>query len=108
MKNVSIRSGFVRKLIDSSGDATGGWKYKDAPDSAVQLTVTGTGTVTATATIQCSNDGINVAVVSTTMTASGTSPASTGTVVSGPWKYMRVVLSGTLGTGAASTVTVSD
>lgn len=106
-QNVYVRSGAIYNLIQNSGDATGDWKFKDAPEVAVQLTVTGSGAIEATGTIQCSNDAVNVAVTSTTVTATGTDSASTGAVVTGPWKYIRVVISGSTGTGAASTVTCS-
>lgn len=108
MMNVSIRSGYVRELIRDSGDATGAWQFKDAPDVAVQMVVSGTDTVTSTCKIECSNDGVNVAVTATTLTPSGNPVGSAGAVVTGPWKYIRAVISGTTGTGAATTVIASE
>lgn len=59
MENVSLRSGVVRDLITGSGDATGDWKYKDAPTMAVQIIVASADGVTATATATQAGGVIN-------------------------------------------------
>lgn len=107
-QNVRLRSGWIQTLVpDTTQNVTGDWKFKDADAMAVQATVSGTGTVTATATIQVSNDGVNVAVTSATIALSGTTPQSGGAVVTGPWKYVRAVISAIAGTGATANVTAS-
>lgn len=105
-QNIMLRSGAIYTLVpDTTQNVTGDWKFKDAPDVAVQASVSGTGTVTATATIECSNDGVNVAVTSATISLSGTSPQSGGSVITGPWKYIRSRITAIAGTGATAGVT---
>lgn len=103
-QNVRVKSGYVMDLLSSNGvttNVTGDWKFKDAPNTGVQTTVTGTGAVAATITIQVSNDGVNpVGTAAGTITLSGTTSASDGFAINAAWKYIRAVVSGISGTGA--------
>lgn len=65
-------------------------------------------TVGSTVTIQQSNDASGVAVTSATITVSGTTVASGGAVITGPWKYVRAVVSGTTGATATKTTVIGS
>ena len=100
--NVWVKSGKVMDLQqNATTTATGDWKYKDAPNSTIQATVSGTGTVTPTVVIDVSNDGTNaVGTALGTITLSGTTSASDGFTTSAPWKYIRSRITAISGTGA--------
>lgn len=104
--NVWIKSGRVTDLLQgATTTTTGDWKYKDAPNSTTQATVTGTGAVTATVVIDVSNDGVNaIATALGTITLSGTTSSSDGFVTNAPWKYVRARVTAISGTGATVNV----
>jgi hypothetical protein len=111
-QNVYMRSGSVCDLVPSSGVTTTtsitntGWKFKDAPLSAIQATVTGTGAVSATIVIYGSNDGVNAVSTSLgSITLSGTTSSSDGFITNAPWKYIQAIVTAISGTGASVNVT---
>lgn len=108
-QNVYQRSGVVRDLlVGATTTATGDWKFKDAPQSAIQASVVGTGAVSATVVIEVSNDAsYAVATPLGTITLSGTTSSSDGFTTDAPWKYMRARISAISGTGATVFVSAS-
>ena len=107
--NVWVKSGRVTDLLKNvTTTVTGDWKFKDAPKSAIQATVSGTGAVSATIQFEVSNDGS--AAISTllgTITLSGTTLVSDGFTTDAPWKYLRAKVTAISGTGASINVTQS-
>lgn len=65
--------------------------------------VAGTGSVTATILVQGSLDNSNWLTIAT-ITLSGTTSASDGCVLEGPWAYVRGNVSAMTGTSAAATL----
>lgn len=68
-------------------------------------TVAGTGAVTATVKVQVSNDN-SVWLDLSVITLSGTTSASDGAAVDGPWQYVRGNVTAISGTSAAVTLTL--
>lgn len=109
MGTVQLRSGYLQNLtVGQTSIGAGAWRYKEAPYSAFQATVSGTGAVTATVTIEVSNDGVNtIGTVMGTISLSGTTSASDGFTSQAPWKYVRANVTGLTGTGATVDVVMS-
>lgn len=108
--NVWVKSGHIINILPVTppvtGDTTGAWIYKDAPNSAIQATVNGTGVIGCTVTIQVSNDGINaVTTAAGVINLSGTTTASDGFTTNAAWKYVRAVVSAS--SGAITSITCS-
>lgn len=77
-------------------------------ERTIEAWVTGTGTVGATLKVYGANtDRSSNGVLLATITLSGTTSDSAGSVLSGSWGYLYVVLSGITGTGAAVTFTLA-
>ena len=96
-ENVFVKSGRMTHLLadGTTGTPTGGWVYKDAPKSALQVVAT----AAATVVFDVSNDGINaVATVLGTITLAAA--GSDGFTTDAPWKFIRVRV--TANSGAVS------
>lgn len=92
--NVFVKSGRVTDIVSasSSGTSTGGWVYKDAPKSAVQVVATGAATVV----FDVSNDGTN-ACATTLATVTLAAAGSDGFTTDAPWKYIRARITANAG-----------
>lgn len=106
--NVHVKSGQVKTVLEgATTTTTGNAVYKDAPQGAIQATVTGTGAVTATVVIDSSNDGTNwCSTALGTIALSGTTSASDGFQTDSTWKYIRARVTAISGTGATVNVTM--
>lgn len=93
--NVFVKSGRVSDLLAATAAATvtGDWKYKDAPQSAIQVVAT----AAATVVFDVSNDGIN-AVATTLATVTLAAAGSDGFTTDAPWKYIRARVTANSGT----------
>lgn len=77
-------------------------------ERTVEAWVTGTGTVGATLKVYGANtDRATNGVLLATLTLSGTTSDSAGSILSSNWGYIYIVLSGITGTGAAVTFTLA-
>jgi len=91
--NVFVKSGRVSDLLTTATTATGDWKFKDAPKSALQVVATNAATVV----FDVSNDGTNACATSlgtVTLAAAG----SDGFTTDAPWKYIRARVTANSGT----------
>lgn len=109
---VFVRSGSVKDILPTNpvttGNLTGGWVYKDSPQSAIHGVVVGTGAVGCTITLQVSNDAVYpLSTALGTITLSGTTFASDGFTTNAPWKYIRAVVSASSGTISSITCNMS-
>jgi len=91
--NVFVKSGRVSDLLTTATTATGDWKYKDAPQSAIQVV----STAAATVVFDVSNDGVN-AVATTLATVTLAAAGSDGFTTDAPWKYIRARVTANSGT----------
>jgi len=93
--NVFVKSGRVTDILAATTAATvtGGWVYKDAPKSAIQVVAT----AAATVEFQVSNDAVNpINTLLGTVTLAGA--GSDGFTTDAPWKYIRAVVTANSGT----------
>lgn len=94
-QNVFVKSGRVTDILPETVAATftGGWVFKDAPKTGVQVVAT----AAATVVLEVSNDGINAIsppLATFTLAAAG----SEGTLTDAPWKYIRARVTANSGT----------
>lgn len=100
---------YTSKLVDAkltTGDGTAVGPLVRLRKT-VQGTVSGTGAVSATIPIRVSNDNVAF-ILAGTITLSGTTDATDGFVIDGPWAFIRADVDAIAGTGAAVTVTISE
>lgn len=84
--NVFVKSGRVTDIIPSGTNTTltGGWVYKDAPKSAIQVVAT----AAATVVFEVSNDGVTACTTALATVTLGVA-GSDGFTTDAPWKYIR-------------------
>lgn len=94
----------LRDAVTSTG--AGSSLPTPAPVCAFQAIVAGTGSVTAVIAILVSNDDVNFMTAST-ITLSGTTSATDGTVLDLPWKFVKGNVTTLTGTGAIASLLMS-